>query len=177
MSIKSDIVLKRGIYIFACFLFSCTGCIFPQKNIITDEPVYEGNIEYQPDKTEKITLRREIVVTAKSYIGIPYKYGGTNKAGIDCSGLVYTVFSKYGINLPRRSSEQYMAGKPIEKYQLEPADLVFFNTYKPGASHVGIYLGSGKFVHASSGSKKVKIDKLTNSYFKRHYFGACRILK
>ncbi len=116
-----------------------------------------------------------IISTAKSYIGVPYVWGGTTPNGFDCSGFTQYVLKKHGVSIPRVTSEQYSAGTAVSKSNLRVGDLVFFTTYKPGPSHVGFYIGSGKFIHASS-SKGVTISDLSNSYFSGRYIGARRVL-
>ena len=117
-----------------------------------------------------------IVATAKSCLGVPYKWGGESMSGFDCSGLIQYVFQKNGISLGRTVTKQYNAGTPISTSELLPGDLVFFqNTYTTGLSHAGIYIGDGQFIHASSDG--VMTSKLSNSYWSSHYYGACRILE
>ncbi|MNO67309.1 Murein DD-endopeptidase MepS/Murein LD-carboxypeptidase precursor [compost metagenome] len=112
----------------------------------------------------------------KSVYGTPYKYGGTTTRGFDCSGFTRYVYSKMGIELPRVSTAQFNKGVTVTKSNLKAGDLVFFNTLGTGkVSHVGIYLGSGKFAHASS-SKGIRTDYLSNSYYNQRYVGAKRIL-
>ena len=118
----------------------------------------------------------KIIATAKQYIGVPYVWGGTSPKGFDCSGLVQYVFKAHGISLNRTAETQYKHGSYVSKNNLKPGDLVFFqNTYKAGISHVGIYIGNGQFIHASS-SKGVTISNLSSSYYTSHYYGARRIL-
>ena len=113
-----------------------------------------------------------------SYLGIPYKWGGTTRAGMDCSAFTRAIFREtYGVELPRTSKQMYGVGRAIPQEQnLKPGDLVFFkNTYSgPGVSHVGIYLGNGRFAHASS-SKGGTITPLNNPYFQPRYIGARRV--
>ncbi|GGA53008.1 C40 family peptidase [Paenibacillus physcomitrellae] len=108
-------------------------------------------------------------------LGTPYKTGGTTTKGFDCSGFTRYVFAKLGITLPHQSGSQFKMGKAVEKSQLIPGDLVFFNTSGSGVSHVGVYVGDGKFAHASS-SKGVTISKLSESYYVNRYVGAKRIM-
>lgn len=117
--------------------------------------------------------RINAAIIGQKYIGIPYKWGGTTTNGFDCSGFVSFTYKKTGKVLPRTSYEMYKRGKPVAKKNLQKGDLVFYSTYKKGASHVGIYLGNNKFVHAAS--KGVKVDSLNNSYWKSKYIGAKRV--
>ena len=117
-----------------------------------------------------------IIATAKRYIGVPYVWGGSTPSGFDCSGLVQYVFKQHGITLNRTTKTQYQQGTYVSKSSLQPGDLVFFqNTYTTGISHVGIYMGNGEFIHASS-SKGVTISSLSNSYWASRYYGARRVL-
>lgn len=132
---------------------------------------YLGYVEPEASATAA-----SIVATAKSCLGVPYKWGGESMSGFDCSGLVQYVFEKNGISMARTCKKQYSAGTPISKSALQPGDLVFFqNTYTSGLSHVGIYIGDGEFIHASSDG--VMTSKLSNTYWSSHYYGACRILE
>ena len=116
-----------------------------------------------------------IIATAKQYIGVPYVWGGSTPSGFDCSGFVQYVFAKHGITLPRTSAQQYTAGTWVSKSNLQPGDLVFYNTSGSGVSHLGIYIGNGQFIHASS-SKGVMISEMSNSYWSARYYGARRVL-
>ena len=120
-------------------------------------------------------IARRIVQSSMQYIGVPYVFGGTTPSGFDCSGYVRYVFAQAGISLPRMADEQYYYGKPISTTDLRAGDLVFFSTYTYGPSHVGIYLGDGNFINASS-SRGVVIDSLGNSYWSATYIGARRVL-
>jgi len=119
-------------------------------------------------------LRDEIVKTAKSFIGLPYRWGGSSSGyGFDCSGLSMTAYHLNGLNLPRSSKEQYRVGIPVKRGQLLRGDLVFFAISKGRkVSHVGIYAGDDRFIHAPGRGKRVRIDSLSNRYFKSRYVGA-----
>lgn len=129
-----------------------------------------------PDISRSITsVARRIISTSMDYIGVPYVFGGTSPHGFDCSGYVQYVFAKAGVSLPRTADVQYEVGTPISTTDLIPGDLVFFSTYTYGASHVGIYVGDGNFIHASS-SQGVTISSLSSAYYSSHYIGSRRIL-
>ena len=123
------------------------------------------------------SMKPDIVRLAYSYRGARYRYGGTSAGGFDCSGFVKYIYGKKGINLPHSSSALYSCGKPVAKSSdLQPGDLVFFaGTYRHGISHVGIYIGDGKFIHASTHRGGVRVDYLNTDYYRRHYVGARRI--
>ena len=122
----------------------------------------------------KVTI---LLATAKKYIGTPYQFGGATPKAFDCSGYLQYVFRQNGLTIPRTADEQYKLGqKTTLRRQLEPGDLVFFTTYEPGASHCGIYLGDGKFIHVSA-KKGVRIDDLDDAYWKPLYYGGKHIVK
>ncbi len=129
-----------------------------------------------PQEPEVSPSAAAIVATARKCLGVRYKWGGESMSGFDCSGLVQYVYKQNGISLGRTLSKQYNAGTHISKSELKPGDIVFFqNTYKKGLSHAGIYIGDGQFIHASSDG--VMISKLSNSYWSKRYYGACRVLE
>jgi cell wall-associated NlpC family hydrolase len=117
-------------------------------------------------------LRKEIVRTARSFLGIPYLWGGTSAAtGFDCSGLTMTVYQLNGIDLPRSSKEQFEMGGAANRDSLQEGDLVFFSIGGKQVSHVGIYAGSQLFIHAAENGKRIRIDSLEQDYYSRHFFG------
>ena len=116
-----------------------------------------------------------ILKTAAQYKGVPYVFGGTTPNGFDCSGYVQYVFAKHGIRLTRTADTQALEGKYVSKKSLRPGDLVFFTTYEPGASHVGIYAGNGQFWNATS-SRGIMLSDLNDSYWRPRYYTARRIL-
>ena len=119
-------------------------------------------------------LRQNIVQTAKGFLGLPYRWGGDSvEEGFDCSGLVMAAYQLNGLALPRSSRQQWAGGSPIGKNQLAKADLIFFSTSGNGkVSHVGLYTGEGRFIHAPGRGKKIRSDNLSNPYFRRNYMGA-----
>ena len=120
-------------------------------------------------------IARFLTHAALRFIGVPFVFGGTSTSGFDCSGYVQHVYASAGIKLPRTADAQYYAASPINGAPVR-GDLVFFQTYEPGPSHVGIYLGGGQFVHASS-SHGVTVSRLADSYWRARYLGARRVIK
>jgi cell wall-associated NlpC family hydrolase len=118
-------------------------------------------------------IAEQLTRSALRFLGVPYSFGGTTASGFDCSGFVQHVFAMLGVGLPRTADAQYDVGRPAVGGP-RPGDLVFFDTYG-GVSHVGIYLGRGQFVHASS-SHGVMVSHLSESYWASRYVGAKRLL-
>ena len=119
-----------------------------------------------------------LLANALSAIGVPYRRGGNSaETGFDCSGFVRTTFEQaLGLMLPRRSQEQAAATEKIDKKELQPGDLVFFNTLRRAYSHVGIYLGEGKFIHAPRTGARVRVESMDVSYWQKRFNGARRVL-
>ncbi|MDR1043685.1 MAG: C40 family peptidase [Candidatus Adiutrix sp.] len=114
--------------------------------------------------------------TARKYIGVPYELGGQSPKGFDCSGLTAYVYQRHGVRLPRTSAKQAKVGRAVKKSRLRPGDLVFFSTAKKGrVSHVGIYVGDGKFIHAPGSGKKVTTASLNSAYYQKTYHSARRV--
>ena len=119
----------------------------------------------------------ELVGTAMGFLGVPYRRGGTSAAtGFDCSGFVRAIYSQtVGMVLPRRADEQAHATQKIDKTELKPGDLVFFNTMRRAFSHVGIYVGEGKFIHAPRSGASVRVESMQTPYWSRRFDGARRV--
>jgi hypothetical protein len=119
-------------------------------------------------------VRNEIVRTAHGFIGVPYRWGGdSEQSGFDCSGLTMVVYRQNGLNLPRVSSRQFQAGRHVRLDSVQKGDLVFFATRRAGqVSHVGVYIGDGKFIHAPASGRNVTIEHLANPYFRSRFVGA-----
>jgi len=107
--------------------------------------------------------------------GIPYRNGGSDPSGFDCSGFVQWVFAQNGVRLPREVREQYQAGNKIDLRDVEPGDLLFFETVSRGASHVGVAIGGDQFVHAPSSTGVVRVERFTAAYWSRRFVGARRV--
>jgi cell wall-associated NlpC family hydrolase len=114
--------------------------------------------------------------TALGLRGTPYRNGGADPAGFDCSGFVQYVFAQHGVIVPRKVAEQFHAGHDVPASQVEAGDLVFFTTVAPGASHVGIALGGDAFVHAPSSTGEVRVERLNAPYWSTRFVGARRVL-
>ncbi len=138
-----------------------------KKTVPETMPKASQQVSRGSSETDKLISR------ALSLQGIPYRWGGTTRDGFDCSGFVQYVFKASGVSLPRTSYEQYKVGVPVSRDQLKPGDLVFFSTYKPGASDVRIYIGGGRTIGASSDG--VAIHSLSESYWSEHYLGARKV--
>jgi cell wall-associated NlpC family hydrolase len=126
--------------------------------------------------TGRSPIGYSVAGTALSLRGAPYRDGGSDPSGFDCSGLVRYVFSQHGVTVPRTVSDQFRAGRQVGGAQLEPGDLVFFATVAPGASHVGIAIGGDEFVHAPSGKGEVRVERMSAPYWSTRFVGARRVL-
>jgi peptidoglycan endopeptidase LytE len=153
-----------------------------------DSNIYDQTLaelaEFDPER--KVDLNKSIQnpldsskrlkKTAFSFLGTRYRFGGTSRNGMDCSSFVQHVFRELDVDLPRTAREQYWVGEKVSPYDLQKGDLLFFRTYAPFPSHVGIYLGDNKMIHASSRNHKVVISTLT-SYYRSRFIGAKRLAK
>jgi cell wall-associated NlpC family hydrolase len=121
----------------------------------------------------------ELVMTAMGFLGVPYRRGGNDaESGFDCSGFVRSMYERtVGLVLPRLAKDQAAATQPIDKKDLQPGDLVFFNTMKRAFSHVGIYVGDGKFIHSPKPGAQVRVEDMQSTYWSRRFDGARRVFK
>jgi cell wall-associated NlpC family hydrolase len=118
----------------------------------------------------------EVAVRAIAQVGKPYRYGGADLDGFDCSGLVYFIHRELGVTVPRTAAEQYAAAQPVNVQHLEPGDLLFFRTTKgKRVSHVGIYAGSGRFIHAPQTGRDIELRDLSDEYYGPRLVGAGRL--
>lgn len=142
--------------------------------------VEKDNLRVRPGQgsTDSGSIRGgDIAREAVRYLGTPYRWGGQTSRGVDCSGFVFIVFNNRVPGLGRlRSYDYFQRGSVVNHNDLLPGDLVFFTTYAPGPSHVGIYLGEGKFIHAASGAGRVMMNSLGDSYYATRYLGARRLV-
>lgn len=165
MKRQRKVMVKNKLFqniLFVAIFIGCCGFVF-------------GNSQVEDAKTKRTTM----VTHAKSYIGVPYVYGGLDRTGIDCSGLIYTVArDSIKLQLPRTVAALYGFVKIIPDNQKEAGDLVFFKTVGDKISHVGIYVGNNQFIHAASDGPNtgVILSSLNESYWKEHYFAVGQIL-
>lgn len=150
--------------------YTFLGLILLTNASCSSQKSYVQSSTLQPEK-------RVLVNTAKKMLGVKYHYGGSSpRTGFDCSGFVQYTHHAAGISLPRTTGQQYRVAKPIQRKYLKAGDLVFFKTaISRAVSHVGIYLGKNKFIHAPSSGKEVTISSMTDKYWRKHFTGAGRI--
>ena len=148
------------------------------ERLLTDKGLIErlgGHLEHvRHTAGEKAS---ELVVNAMGFLGVPYKRGGTSaETGFDCSGFVRAMYEQsIGLVLPRRANEQAAATQTIDRTDLKPGDLVFFNTMRRAFSHVGIYVGDGKFIHAPRSGAQVRVEDMREAYWQTRFNGARRV--
>ncbi|MGD8970281.1 MAG: NlpC/P60 family protein [Desulfobacterales bacterium] len=147
--------------------------IYRARGLITDYYIVRPPTVYAT-----VELRERIVKTAMNYVGVPYKWGGESPdEGFDCSGLTMTVYQLNGLDLPRTSRQQWRVGTAVARSELLRGDLVFFATAGGRrVSHVGIYTGENKFIHAPGKSKHIRLTSLSKSYYRSRFVGARRYL-
>lgn len=152
----------RAYFIIVVLISSCYG-------------IFGGKVAMAKDSMAAIELRSEVTQYAEKFIGKPYIYGAEGPEAFDCSGLTKHVYRNFNIDLPHYTGTQWGCGSGICKNELKDGDLVFFNTTGK-LSHVGIYIGNNKFIHAPSKGKTVKINSLNEPYYSQRYAGARRII-
>lgn len=167
----------------ACLLIAFAAHAAPQQDRAEelDSLLADKGLVNQLQQVRQTVVDRtsDLVVTAIGFLGVPYRRGGnTVETGFDCSGFVRAMYNQtVGHLLPRRAEEQAAATQKIDRSELKPGDLVFFNTMRRAFSHVGIYVGEGRFVHAPSRGGTVRLDALGSEYWNRHYVSAKRVLQ
>lgn len=136
----------------------------------------QGETEVAEASSPEISkLKSKAVQHALALRGSRYVYGGTSRGGFDCSGFTRYVYGRMGVALPHSSAEQFHTGRPVSRKELKPGDLVFFSRGGRSVGHVGIYIGNGRFVHASNPSRGVVTDALSEDYYSKRYKGARRV--
>lgn len=163
-----------------CLLLAIAAHAAPQVDQDTDRPpVADKSLigQFQQVRQTVVDRTSNLVVTAIGFLGVPYRRGGNNaETGFDCSGFVRAMYDKtVGHVLPRRAEEQAAATQKIDRSELKPGDLVFFNTMRRAFSHVGIYVGDGKFIHSPKPGAEVRVEDMSVSYWQRRFSGARRV--
>lgn len=143
---------------------------------VATAPVGTEPVAVTPASRRAAISEYDLVGTALDLRGIPYKNGGTDRSGFDCSGFTQYVFAQYGLSLPREVRDQFKTGTPVDWKTLEPGDLIFFSTTEAGASHVGIAVGGDAFVHAPSTTGVVRVERFSSSYWAPRFVGGRRVL-
>ena len=164
--------------------FLVTGCAAKGPTVATPRPFPGAAVPPRPapalPSPEPLAsagaLHPAVISLALSLQGTPYRNGGSDPTGFDCSGFVQWVFAQQGLALPREVKDQYRVGSEVDSRDILPGDLVFFETVSSGASHVGIALGGGEFVHAPSSRGVVRTERYTSSYWGGRWVGARRIM-
>ncbi len=141
-----------------------------------DESVEVATNEKPKTLTDSIKkAQQQLLSRAKEFLGTPYGMGSKGESKTDCSGFTQQVYSSFGVNLPRTASEQIHIGEKVDLQDLQVGDLLFYKTYKSDPSHVAIYAGEGRIIHASYSAKKVQYDSIDKDYYKNRFIGAKRI--
>ncbi|WP_205960594.1 C40 family peptidase [Ramlibacter rhizophilus] len=163
---------------FFCLLvvaLSLVGCASPPQGGGRD---IEGPSATSPRSPAEERNAADLVVHAMGFVGVPYRLGGNSaQTGFDCSGFVKAVFEQTrGVALPRRADEQAATTQVIDRQDLQPGDLVFFNTLRRAYSHVGIYVGDGRFIHSPRAGAEVRVESMQGRYWARRFDGARRVM-
>jgi cell wall-associated NlpC family hydrolase len=167
--------MRRSLIIYAVLFAFVGGPVAAAEN--ASPPAGDNVATEAPAQQSYFDRAGELAVQALSLIGVKYKWGGNNpEAGLDCSGLVSHVFNQVaGIVLPRDSRAMSKVGAAVDKTELQPGDLVFFNTRRSPFSHVGIYIGEDRFVHAPRRGREVEISEMRDRYWQKRFNGARRV--
>jgi cell wall-associated NlpC family hydrolase len=178
--LHTSLVIALAAVSAACATTGATPAPFPRPHAPAPPAEAPGSPNPTPRPSAggapRLNAGYEVTGTALRLRGTPYRNGGSDPAGFDCSGFVKYVFGENGINVPRKVSDQFRAGRNVDTQQLQAGDLVFFTTVSPGASHVGIVIGGDEFVHAPSGAGEVRVERLSASYWSTRFVGARRVL-
>ena len=166
--------------LFVALFMSATSYAAPSQNADDlDKLLAEKGLLSQLDQVRQSVSNRasELVVDAMGFLGVPYKRGGnTVETGFDCSGFVRAMYEQsIGLILPRRAEQQAAATQNIDRSELKPGDLVFFNTMRRTFSHVGIYVGEGRFIHSPKPGAEVRVENMSVSYWAKRFDGARRV--
>ncbi|HEY7219970.1 MAG TPA: C40 family peptidase [Candidatus Binatia bacterium] len=127
--------------------------------------------------SDRLPIRDRLASAARQFLGLPYRWGGiSERRGMDCSGMIKTLFAKLNIDLPRTSRDQFHAGQDVALDDLQAGDLLFFSSDGVTPNHVGLYIGNNRFVHAEKKAGHVIITALNQPWYAKHFLGARRIV-
>jgi murein DD-endopeptidase len=127
------------------------------------------------ESSSGLSLGNEIAIRAIALVGLPYRYGGADLDGFDCSGLVFFIHEQLGLTVPRTAAEQQLAALAVKRNDLKPGDLLFFRTHGRKVSHVGIYVGENRFVHAPQSGRLIELRSLDDKYYGARWVAAGRL--
>ena len=171
--------LAAGLLLIMAVLLSACG-----KKGVTEEDLVAFNVKPKIEEgmtseglLSKQGLAQGVLLAAYSQVGTPYRYGGTTPRGFDCSGFTRWVYSQNGIQMPRSSKEQFKVGRPVGKEEIKPGDLLMYKRGNRGGTHVGIYVGDGKYIHSPSRGKTVMEDNAFNPKSSLKFLGARRVFE
>ncbi len=175
----------RKIFTTTVFTFiTLTSLTFAKTNSFKDEFYNSLENSYAKERYQAVMIddgipapkiQKEVIDIAIGFLGIRYRFGGNSIRGIDCSAFVQRVYALAGIKIPRTARAQAEYGITVSREDLKPGDLLFFQTYARYPSHVGIYIGNGKMIHASSAGKRVMISSIDKGYYLKHFLFAKRL--
>lgn len=177
----------KALFLITLMVFCCSRVLAspPETNGEMESFLLRKGLTRQLENLPASTQKRlsehasDLVINALGFLGVPYKYGGDSveSGGFDCSGFVRAVYEQsIGQVLPRETREQAAATQIIDRQDLTPGDLVFFNTMKRAFSHVGIYVGGGKFIHAPRAGSNIRLDDMRENYWQQRFDGARRVI-
>lgn len=175
MNFSTRILLCTSALLLACVVHATpTEAPDEVNNLLVKKGVLEQMDQVRQTVTDKAS---GLVVNALGFLGVPYKRGGSSvETGFDCSGFVKAMYEQtVGLILPRKAEQQAAATQRVDRADLQPGDLVFFNTMRRAFSHVGIYIGEGKFVHSPKPGAEVRVESMGLSYWSRRFDGARRV--
>ena len=173
--VKPRVAKASGVYLKNNYLFSEKDYEQSLADLTEADPSKPVDLTKNLElKTDNISLLKK---TAYGFLGVRYRFGGSGRSGIDCSSFVQQVFREMEVSLPRTAREQFEVGNEVSLGDLQKGDLVFFRTYARFPSHVGIYLGGNKMIHASSSERRVVISSMDTPYYRARFIGAKRIGK
>ena len=164
--------------LLACFSLGAAAQTTPPADDLTNFLQEKGLLARIGEAGNQVTTQAsDLVVSAMGFLGVPYRRGGsTVETGFDCSGFVKSMYEQtIGLVLPRSAAQQAAATQTIERNELRPGDLVFFNTMRQTFSHVGIYVGNGKFIHSPKPGAEVRVEDMGGSYWAKRFDGARRV--